>query len=68
MPERVDDVPVPVAVELVLRGSLDGRAEFRGAGDDRVDILDVDEQVGGEPGQAAGRRCLGRSVAPNTAA
>ena len=34
VPERVDDVSVPVSVELVLRGALYRRAEFRGAGED----------------------------------
>src|SRR5215831_14973971 len=56
VPERIDDVPVPVAVELVLRGTLDSRAEFDRAGDDRVDVFDVDEQRRGRAGQAAGRR------------
>src|SRR5215831_11984152 len=37
VPERIDDVPVPVSVELVLRRALHRRPEFRRAGDDRVD-------------------------------
>src|SRR5262245_13704915 len=37
VPERVDDVAVAVAVELILRGALHRRPQFRRAGDDRVD-------------------------------
>src|SRR5205807_6250300 len=58
-PERIDDVPVPVTVELVLRLALHLRSEFGGAGDDRVDVLYVDEQRRRRAGQAAGRRRLG---------
>src|SRR5258705_5393122 len=43
VPERVDDERVPVAVELVLGGPLQGRAELDRAGDDGVDVFDVDE-------------------------
>jgi hypothetical protein len=46
MPERVDDVAVPVAVELVLRGTNQRRAEFHGSRDHLVHMLDVDEQRG----------------------
>jgi NADH-quinone oxidoreductase subunit F len=41
VPERVDDVPVPVAVELVLGRSLQRRAELHGVLDDGVDVLDL---------------------------
>src|SRR6202000_983870 len=59
MPEWIDDVPVPVSVELVLGGALQRCSEFHRAGDDRVDVLDVDEQEGRKAGQAAGRRGFG---------
>ena len=45
VPERIDDVPVPVTVELVLRGALQRRSEFHRAGDDRVDVLDIEHQA-----------------------
>src|SRR5215204_3510852 len=59
VPERVHDVPVPVAVELVLGGTLQGRAQLHRSPDDRVDVLDVDEQRGRRAGNPAGRRRLG---------
>src|SRR5215469_12085159 len=62
VPERVGDVPVAVTVELVLRGALHRRAEFGSARDDRVDVIDVNEQVRGKPGQATRRWCLGSAL------
>src|SRR5918996_1868972 len=59
MSERVHDVTVPVAVELVLRGTLKRRAELHGARDDLVHVLDIDEQERWGAGNAAGRRCRG---------
>nr|WP_228783950.1 hypothetical protein [Nocardia cyriacigeorgica] len=44
MAEGVDDVAVAVAVELVLCGALELRAELDGTGDDVVDVIDVDER------------------------
>jgi len=63
VPERIDDVPVPVTVELILRGALHGRPELRGAGDDRVNVLDVDEQEGRRAGQATWVPSCGASSA-----
>src|SRR5215470_5944000 len=41
VPERVHDVPVPVAVELVLGGTLQRRAALHGPGEDGIYVLDV---------------------------
>jgi hypothetical protein len=56
VPEGVDDERVPVAVELVDRLPLEGRAQLDGAGDGGVDVLDVDELEHRRPGQPTGRR------------
>src|SRR5205823_6067028 len=61
VPERIDDEGVPVAVELIFRSALHGRAEFDGPRHHGVDILDVDELEDWAAGQAAGRWGL-RSV------
>src|SRR4030095_14379181 len=59
VPERVHDVPVPVAVALVLGGALQGRAPPRPPPADPVAVLEVDEQRGRRAGNPAGRRRLG---------
>src|SRR5262249_49480490 len=59
VPERVHNVAVPVTVELVLRGTLHGRAELYGPCDDRIHVLDVDEQRSRGAGQPTGRWRLG---------
>src|ERR1700730_3993957 len=62
VPERINDVAVPVTVELILRRALQCRAECHGVGYDRVDVLNVDEQGRWRAGQAAGRWCLGPAL------
>lgn len=56
---KVPGLPVPVIVELILRRTLHLRSEFHDAGDDRVDVLHVDEQRRRRARKPAGRRCLG---------
>ena len=59
MTERVDDVTVSVAVELVLRGPLELRAELHRPRDNVVHVLNVDVKEGRGAGQAVGRRRFG---------
>jgi hypothetical protein len=56
MTERVDDVAVPVAVELVLRWPLQLRAELHRSRDNVVHVLDVDIKERRGAGEAIRRR------------
>src|SRR5262249_17467046 len=59
VPERVHDVAVPVAVELVLRGTLQRRAKLHCSCDNGIHVVDVDEHRSRGAVQATGRRGLG---------
>src|SRR5215469_8343360 len=62
MPERVDDIPVAITVELVLRRTLELSAELHCLFDYRVDILDVQEEREWRPFNTFGLRRLGAAV------
>lgn len=59
MTEWVDDVTLSVAVDLVLRGPLEVRAELHRPRDNVVDVLYVDVEEDGGAGKAVGRRRVG---------
>jgi hypothetical protein len=59
MTERVDDVTIPVAEKLVLRGPLQLCAALHRPRDNVVDVLDVDKKESRGAGKAASWRRFG---------